>query len=109
MPGPRFDGLTPALLRFMLGNETCDLVEVPHSGRWERAMSLNARLGRALDVAQSGTATSALMNMLGSMMLNTRAMEMAGNRNASFSIPVPPEMQRRWTASGVFPAIGTPS
>jgi uncharacterized protein (DUF2236 family) len=107
MPGPRFDGLTPALLRFLLGDEVCDLVDVPHSSRWERAMSLNARLGRALDMAQSGAATSSLMNMLGSMLLNTRAVEMAGNRNASFSIPVPAEMQRRWTASGVFPAIET--
>jgi hypothetical protein len=105
MPGPRFEGLTPALLRFLLGDETCDLVDVPRSNGWEKAMSLNARIGRALDIAQSGTATSALMNMLGSMMLNTRAMEMAGNRQASFSIPVPAEMQRRWTASGVFPVI----
>ena len=70
-------------------------------------MSLNARLGRALDMAQSGAATSSLMNMLGSMILTNRALEMAGNRNASFSIPVPAEMQRRWTASGVFPTLGS--
>jgi ER-bound oxygenase mpaB/B'/Rubber oxygenase, catalytic domain len=31
--------------------------------------------------------------------------EMAGGRSASFSIPVPRELERRWTASGVFPAI----
>ena len=107
LPGRRFDGLTAALLRYLLGHEICDLVEVPHCARWERAMSLNARLGRALDMAQSGATTSTLMNMLGSMLLTTRATEMAGNRNASFSIPVPPEMQRRWTASGVFPTIGS--
>jgi hypothetical protein len=40
------------------------------------------------------------------MILTNRAAEMAGRRNASFSIPVPPEMQRRWTASGVFPTVG---
>ena len=106
LPGPRFDRLTPALLRYLLGDEVCDLVDVPRSARWEKAMSLNARLGRALDMAQSGAATSALMNMLGSMILNNRAVEMAGRRDASFSIPVPPEMQRRWTASGVFPTVG---
>jgi hypothetical protein len=106
LPGEKFDGLTPALLRFLLGDGICDLVDVPRSARWQRAMSLNARLGRALDMAQSGTATSSLMNMLGTMFLTNRAIEMAGNRDASFSIPVPPEMQRRWTASGVFPVIG---
>jgi uncharacterized protein (DUF2236 family) len=105
LPGAKFEGLTPALLRYLLGDETCDLVDVPRSPRWEKRMSLNARLGRALDMAQSGWATSALMNMLGSMILSNRAIEMAGGRDASFSIPVPAEMQRRWTASGVFPTI----
>jgi hypothetical protein len=106
LPGPKFDGLTPALLRYLLGDALCDLVDVPHPGRWAKAMTLNARLGRALDMAQSGAATASLMNMLGSMLLTNRAVEMAGGRNASFSIPVPAEMQRRWTASGVFPTIG---
>ena len=58
-------------------------------------------------MAQSGAATSSLMNMLGSMILTNRAIEMAGGRDASFSIPVPVEMQRAWTASGVFPTIGS--
>jgi hypothetical protein len=30
---------------------------------------------------------------------------MAGGRSASFSIPIPSELERSWTASGVFPAI----
>ena len=38
-------------------------------------------------------------------MLNQRVAEMAGGRSASFSIPVPQELERSWTASGVFPAI----
>jgi hypothetical protein len=29
----------------------------------------------------------------------------AGGRSASFSIPVRSELERSWTASGVFPAI----
>jgi uncharacterized protein (DUF2236 family) len=107
LPGPKFEGLTPALLRYLLGDEVCDMVDVPRNARWERAMTLNARLGRALDMAQSGAATSSLMNMLGSMILTNRAIEMAGRRDASFSIPVPAEMQRAWTASGVFPTIGS--
>jgi hypothetical protein len=38
-------------------------------------------------------------------MLNQRVIEMAGGRSASFSIPVPSELQRRWAASGIFPSM----
>ncbi|HTP20616.1 MAG TPA: hypothetical protein VMJ65_13485 [Solirubrobacteraceae bacterium] len=37
---------------------------------------------------------------------NQRVVAMAGRHSASFSIPVPPELHRRWTASGVFSQIG---
>jgi hypothetical protein len=38
-------------------------------------------------------------------MLNQRVAEMSGGRSASFSIPIPRELERSWTASGVFPAL----
>ena len=43
--------------------------------------------------------------MIGAGILNQRVVGMAGRPSASFSIPVPPELHRRWTASGVFPQI----
>jgi hypothetical protein len=43
--------------------------------------------------------------MVGAGMLNQRVVDMAGGRSASFSIPVPPELQHRWAASGIFPSI----
>jgi hypothetical protein len=42
---------------------------------------------------------------VGAGMLNQRVIEMAGGRSASFSIPVPSELQRRWAASGIFPSM----
>jgi hypothetical protein len=104
MPGPRFAGLAPALLRHLLGDEICALVDVPRSP-WERAMTLNARLGRAFDFAQTAPGLAPLVQMFGASLLNKRAFEMAGGRSASFAIPIPPEMQRRWSASGVFTAV----
>jgi hypothetical protein len=43
--------------------------------------------------------------MVGAGILNQRIVEMAGRGSASFSIPVPPELERHWTASGVFSSI----
>jgi hypothetical protein len=43
--------------------------------------------------------------MVGAGILNQRIVEMAGRGSASFSIPVLPELERHWTASGVFPSI----
>ncbi|MEA2451236.1 MAG: hypothetical protein QOG63_3168 [Thermoleophilaceae bacterium] len=104
MPGPKFAGVAPALLRFLIGDEICNLMEVPHTS-WDRVMRVNRRLGRFADLAQSAPGLSSLVNMLGAMILNQRAIKMAGRRSASFAIPVPPEMTQRWSASGVFPTI----
>ena len=46
-----------------------------------------------------------LTKMVGAGILSQRVVGMAGRHSASFSIPVPPELERRWTASGVFPRI----
>jgi ER-bound oxygenase mpaB/B'/Rubber oxygenase, catalytic domain len=104
MPGPKFAGVAPALLRFLAGDEVCDMMEVPRTS-WDRAMALNRRLGRIVDLAQSAPGMSSFVNMLGAVILNQQATKMAGRRSASFAIPVPPEMSQRWSASGVFPTI----
>jgi hypothetical protein len=104
MPGPKFAGVAPALLRFLIGDEVCDMMEVPRTS-WDRAMALNRRLGRIVDLAQSAPGMSSFVNMLGAMILNQQATKMAGRRSASFAIPVPAEMSQRWSASGVFPTI----
>lgn len=63
-------------------------------------------MGRVLDRAQSSRGPiGSLTKMVGAGILNQRVVEMAGRRSASFSIPVPPELGRRWSASGVFPSI----
>ena len=100
-----FEGAAPALTRYLLGDEVCALVGLPRS-RWDRAMNWQAGVGRMLDRAQSARGpVGSLTKMVGAGILNQRVMGMAGRPSASFSIPVPPELHRRWTASGVFPRI----
>ena len=100
-----FEGAAPALTRYLLGDDVCALVELPRS-RWDRAMNWQAGVGRVLDRAQSARGpVGSLTKMVGAGILNQRVVGMAGRHSASFSIPVPPDLHRRWTASGVFPRI----
>lgn len=69
-------------------------------------MNWQSSVGRVLDRAQSARGpVGSLTKMVGAGILNQRVVGMAGRHSASFSIPVPPELHRRWTASGVFPRI----
>ncbi|HUA04173.1 MAG TPA: oxygenase MpaB family protein [Solirubrobacteraceae bacterium] len=100
-----FEGAAPALTRYLLGDEVCELVALPRS-RWDKAMNWQSSMGRVLDRAQSARGpVGSLTKMVGAGILNQRVVGMAGRHSASFSIPVPPELHRRWTASGVFPRI----
>jgi ER-bound oxygenase mpaB/B'/Rubber oxygenase, catalytic domain len=100
-----FEGAAPALTRYLLGEDVCALVGLPRS-RWDRAMTWQASVGRVLDRAQSARGpVGSLTKMVGAGILTQRVVGMAGRNSASFSIPVPPELHRRWTASGVFPSI----
>ena len=100
-----FEGAAPALTRYLLGDEVCTLVGLPRS-RWDRAMNWQAGVGRVLDRAQSARGpVGSLTKMVGAGILNQRVVGMAGRHSATFSIPVAPELHRRWTASGVFPRI----
>lgn len=100
-----FAGAAPALTRFLLGDEAAAMVDLPRT-RWDTGLSWQAGVGRALDRVQSARGPiGSLSKMVGAGMLNQRVIGMAGGRSASFSIPVPDELQRRWAASGIFPTI----
>ena len=102
---PGFIGAAPALTRHLLGDEICSLVDLPRT-RWDSGLCWQAGVGRALDRVQSARGPlGSLTKMVGAGMLNQRVIEMAGGRSASFSIPVPTELQRRWAASGIFPSM----
>ena len=100
-----FGGAAPALTRYLLGDEICALADLPRT-RWDTGLRWQAGVGRALDRVQSARGPlGSLTKMVSAGMLNQRVIEMAGGRSASFSIPVPSELQRRWAASGIFPSM----
>ena len=100
-----FDGVAPAITRFLLGDSICDCVGVPRS-RWDKMIGLPRGAARVLDRAQSARGPlGSLTQLLSAGMLNQHTIKMAGRRSASFAIPVPADLERRWTASGVFPQI----
>jgi ER-bound oxygenase mpaB/B'/Rubber oxygenase, catalytic domain len=62
--------------------------------------------GMLMTRAQSARGpVGSLTKMVGAGILNQRVVGMAGRPSANFSIPVPPELHRRWTASGAFQRI----
>jgi hypothetical protein len=100
-----FAGAAPALTRYLVGDELSELVGLSRT-RWDKRLGWQAGVGRALDCAQSARGPiGSLTKMVGAGLLTQRVAEMAGRHSASFSIPVPPELEQSWTASGVFPRI----
>jgi hypothetical protein len=98
------DGL-PICQEDLVGDEMCELVDLPRT-RWDLGLCWQAGVGRALDRAQSARGpVGSLTKLVGAGILNKRVAEMADGRSASLSIPVPLELARSWTASGVFPSI----
>jgi mpaB/rubber oxygenase-like protein len=95
-----FSSVVVDALRKLGGRVDDEEAEDYYYYRWQASM------GRALDRAQSARGPiGSLTKLVGAGMLNQRVAEMAGGRSASFSIPVPIDLEWSWTASGVFPAI----
>lgn len=102
---PGFEGVAPAITRHLLGDGLCDLLGVQRS-RWDRVIRRQSPVTRLIDRVQSAEGpVGSLTRLVGGGLLSRRAVEMAGRRSASFSIPVPAGLERSWTASGVFPQI----
>ena len=71
---------------------------------WERTIGRQTGMRRALDSAQSaGGPIGSLTKLIWGGILNQRIVEMAGRHGSGFSIPVSPELERRWPAGGGFP------
>jgi len=100
----RLDAAPAALMRYMSGDELCDLLDVPRRD-WAPLRRVSPGLGRIVDFAQSAPGLSRVTNPMGTMLLNRKAVQLAGRRrSASFAIPVPLTDEADWTASGVFAA-----
>lgn len=90
IPGERFDGIVPALIRHLVGDEVADWMEVP-SSNWSFLLQNKLMM--------SGLLESSVVNKLGMSLLNREAFEMSGYRRPAFEIPT--ELRQAWQLSSV--------
>ena len=94
MPGELFDGLTPALIRMLVGNQIADWMEVPRS-RWDHVVRHYRTLGRYLEfIDREGGTLGDLVDQVALGLLNRASISATGYRRAGFEIPT--ELGARW-------------
>lgn len=87
IPGTLFDGIVPALIRYLVGDQIADWMEIPRS-RWEEVVERIGFVGSFLDSAQRSSALFRnAVNKLGQALLSRRSIAMTGYQRAPFEIP----------------------
>lgn len=94
IPGTAFDGVMPAVTRFLVGEATADMVALPRSvwDVWVRDKSRLINLMDTLD-RQAGVMAD-LVDHLGRALLTRQAIALNGYERASFDIPT--QLQAAW-------------
>jgi hypothetical protein len=96
VPGEMFDGLLPALVRFLVGETVADWMEVPRT-RWDRAMRHYIHLGRYLDFLDRSTGSLGdLVDSMALALLDRAAISATGYTRAAYDIPT--ELRLAWVA-----------
>ncbi len=94
MPGEVFDGLTPSLVRKVVGDQIADWLEVPHS-RWDHVVRHYGTLGQALEfVGREHGSLGDLVDQVGLGLLGRASIAAAGYRRTGFEIPA--DLGDRW-------------
>lgn len=94
IPGSLFDGIIPALVRRLVGDQIADWLEVPHS-RWSSFIHHKAVIGSLLDGAQRRSAlVRNAVNAVGMAFLTRQAIALTGYERAAFEIPT--ELRQVW-------------
>lgn len=94
LPGDLFDGLTPALIRLLVGNQIADWLEVPHS-RWDHVVRHYRTLGRYLEfVDREGGTLGDLVDQVALGLLTRASISATGYRRTGFEIPT--ELGSAW-------------
>lgn len=99
IPGTLFDGIIPALIRHLVGDEIADWMEVPHS-RWEDVVQRAHSIGSILDSAQrTSNIFRNTVNKLGQALLTRQAIALTGYQRAAFAIPT--QLKESWNLADV--------
>ena len=88
IPGTMLDGIVPALIRHLAGDEIADWMEVPRT-RWERMMGQAHRVGRFLDILDNTFGgLDQLLDRLAIALLMRNSIAVNDYQRAAFHIPV---------------------
>lgn len=94
IPGELFDGIVPALMRYLVGQSVAEWLEIP-STRWDGLMHTGDALARVLDAMDRKTGPLAdVVDKLGMAFLSRQAIALAGYERAAFEIPT--ALQTAW-------------
>lgn len=94
IPGELFDGIVPALIRHLVGDQIADWMEVPES-RWEAVLEHKRLVGGWFDAVQRNLQiVRNVVNRLGVAMMTRQAVALTGYERAAFEIPT--ELKMVW-------------
>jgi hypothetical protein len=94
IPGTLFDGIVPALVRHLVGDQIADWMEVPHS-RWHDLLRHHQKFGSLLDsVQRRSDVVRNVINRLGISLLTRQAVALTGYQRAAFEVPT--ELRQVW-------------
>jgi len=97
-PGEAFDGIMPALIRYLVGDQIADWMEIPRS-RWEMVVNHGQTLGRFLDILDQKTGVVAdLVDKMALKLLTRQSIMLNDYQRAGFEIPT--ELYQAWAARG---------
>jgi hypothetical protein len=98
IPGEALDGLMPALLRQLVGDQIADWMEVPRS-RWEIVVRHKGTIGRLIDTMDRNSGVVAdLIDKMSLALLTRQAISLNNYERAGFEIPT--ELLDAWAARG---------
>jgi hypothetical protein len=88
------DGAIPALIRFVVGDEVADVVEVPRSG-WDRAVKVLPKIVDAFEDAEDeSTLMRKVLDRACWLMLNGQMRRYSGGK--SFHYDIPEDLRNAW-------------
>lgn len=94
IPGTAFDGVMPAVTRFLVGHHLADMMGLPRSP-WDAWVRDKSRLINLMDMLDRKTGVLAdLVDHLGRALLTRQAIALNGYERASFDIPT--QLQTAW-------------
>ncbi|HEY0069495.1 MAG TPA: oxygenase MpaB family protein [Chloroflexia bacterium] len=97
VPGKLMDGAIPALIRFVVGDEVADVVDVPRSG-WDRTVKLLPKVVEAFEDAEDdSTIMRKVLDRACWLMLNGGLRKFSGGQ--SFHYDIPEDLKAAWKLS----------